>query len=239
MKDENYYQVSGWMVKRLHLKGVELVCYAIIYGFTQDGGGQLFTGSLKYLETWAGASRSTVRRALRNLVVSGLIRKEEKIINDVIFNHYSCFDEGGIIMTGGGVQNDSEGGVKMNPYNNIIDNNIDIYSTPKEKKQADIFPELSKNIKSLFRNSLLNDFKIFEKKFSEPEFQNVDLNYYFNQVRDWSDSSNTKRTAIGWAATARQFMRKDQTSKKLKTLDGQKTDESYLEYLKLGENGNY
>ena len=39
--------------------------------------------------------------------------------------------------------------------------------------------------------------------------QGCDLAYYFCAVRDWSDTSNTRRTARGWLATLRNFYRGD------------------------------
>ena len=39
--------------------------------------------------------------------------------------------------------------------------------------------------------------------------QGCDLAYYYCAVRDWSDSSNTRRTARGWLATLRNFFRGD------------------------------
>ena len=39
--------------------------------------------------------------------------------------------------------------------------------------------------------------------------QGCDLAYYFCAVRDWSDSSNTRRSARGWLATLRNFYRGD------------------------------
>ncbi len=39
--------------------------------------------------------------------------------------------------------------------------------------------------------------------------QGCDLAYYYCAVRDWSDSSNTRRTARGWIATLRNFYRGD------------------------------
>ena len=39
--------------------------------------------------------------------------------------------------------------------------------------------------------------------------QGCDLAYYYCAVRDWSDSSNTRRTARGWLATLRNFYRGD------------------------------
>jgi hypothetical protein len=35
------------------------------------------------------------------------------------------------------------------------------------------------------------------------------MEHYYNAVADWSDSSNTMRTARGWFATVRTFIRGD------------------------------
>ena len=139
--DENYFQVSGWMLNRLHLKGVQLTIFAIIYGFSQDGESK-FTGSIKYLCEFTGASKSTVMRNLQDLVAQEYLIKDELDINGVHFNHYrvnlSVIEE----LKGGGVkmippvskcappsQNDTrvvskcnQGGVKMTPNNNIYNN---------------------------------------------------------------------------------------------------------------------
>lgn len=53
VKDENYYQISGWMINKLKLKGTELQVFAIIYGFSQGEQG-VFTGSLRYLQDFTG-----------------------------------------------------------------------------------------------------------------------------------------------------------------------------------------
>ena len=68
IKDDNYYQISGWMINRLNLKGVALSAYAIIYGFTQDGENE-FTGSVQYLcDFVGGVSKPTIIKALKELV---------------------------------------------------------------------------------------------------------------------------------------------------------------------------
>lgn len=86
--DDNYFQVSGWMINRLHLKGTELAVYAIIYGFTQAES-QWFSGSRKYLADFTGvASNTTIDKCLANLVYRGLIEKKESVINGVHFNQY-------------------------------------------------------------------------------------------------------------------------------------------------------
>ena len=35
MKNENYITIQGWMVNELKLTGNDLICYALIYGFTK------------------------------------------------------------------------------------------------------------------------------------------------------------------------------------------------------------
>ena len=78
INDNNYYQVSGWMLNRLGLKSYELQAYAVIYGFTQDGQ-NWYTGSLAYLSTWLNCSRRTVINTLSSLVEKGLLIKESRI----------------------------------------------------------------------------------------------------------------------------------------------------------------
>ena len=78
INDNNYYQVSGWMLNRLGLKSYELQAYAVIYGFTQDGQ-NWYTGSLAYLSTWLNCSRRTVINTLSALVEKGLLIKESRI----------------------------------------------------------------------------------------------------------------------------------------------------------------
>lgn len=45
IRNENFYTVLGWMLNVLELKGNELIVFAIIYSFSQDGESE-FTGSL-------------------------------------------------------------------------------------------------------------------------------------------------------------------------------------------------
>lgn len=89
LNDENYYQISGWMINRLELKGVELQVFAIIYGFSQDGE-SWFGGSLNYLCDWTSASRPTIIKALKELVGKDYIIKETSEINNVTFNRYQA-----------------------------------------------------------------------------------------------------------------------------------------------------
>ena len=88
IKDENFYQIQGWMINRLGLKGAPLSIYAIIYGFSQDGENE-YTGSVQYLcDFLGGVSKPTVINALKSLVDSKHIFRREEIINGVQFNRY-------------------------------------------------------------------------------------------------------------------------------------------------------
>ena len=75
--------------------------------------------------------------------------------------------------------------------------------------------EANPNKKTLFRNSTAADRETFFKTFSGEEFAELDMEYYYQAVADWSDSSNTMRTARGWFATVRTFIRGDKEKNKL------------------------
>ena len=87
MKDENYIVVQGWMRKELGLKGYELLAYALIFGFCQDGE-STFRGSLSYVAEWLGCSKPTAISTLKNLVSKGLIERIEEPINGILFVRY-------------------------------------------------------------------------------------------------------------------------------------------------------
>jgi hypothetical protein len=86
MKD-NYLVIQGWMVSELNLSGNDLLTYALIYGFSQDGETE-FTGSINYLCKWLNCSRPTAIKSLKFLTEKNLIIKNVNTINGVSFNRY-------------------------------------------------------------------------------------------------------------------------------------------------------
>ena len=60
-----------------------------------------------------------------------------------------------------------------------------------------------------FTPSGVADVTALAKALPDLAAQGCDLAYYYCAVRDWSDSSNTRRTARGWLATLRNFYRGD------------------------------
>lgn len=117
MKNGNFYTVTGWMVNELGLSGNELVCYAIIYGFSQDGE-SMFMGSLKYLAEWMNVSKNTAINSLKSLMEKGYIRKVEATKNNVRY----CYYQDALSSQEGGIPNFGMGG--MPNFGTHINNNI-------------------------------------------------------------------------------------------------------------------
>ena len=145
IKDENYYQINGWMLNKLHLKGVALNIYAIIYGFSQDGESE-FKGSRKYLCEFTGATKPTIDKALEDLINQGLIVKKTEILNNVKFNKYQANLEtiknfaSSKETLPGSKETLLGGGKETLPNNNNIDN-IDIKKERKTASQYDAILE--------------------------------------------------------------------------------------------------
>ena len=81
IKNENYITIQGFMVNELGLKGNELTCYAIIYGFSQ--GEQYANISYTYISEWLGLTKRSVIKLVNNLIDKGLVDKTLIDNNDV------------------------------------------------------------------------------------------------------------------------------------------------------------
>jgi len=216
MKDNTYITIQSWMRDRLGLTGVDLMLYAIIYGFSQDGR-SFYAGSTKYLVEWTGVSEDSVLRHLRKLTESGiLIKKGETAYGAVKRVFYIASDPQNACGRPAKCdpydpQNAGRATRKMQVNNNSIDNNRNDIIVEKEPQ---LFVEDNTRAKNtLFRNSALaiqgNDYQPFLSRFQGGEYDNIDLVYYYHAVADWSDSKNVKRTERGWMATIRNFIRSD------------------------------
>lgn len=76
MKDDSYYVIQSFMVNELGLSGNELILYAIVYGFTQDGV-NWFYGTREYLSGCTNLSKTSVTRCLHALIDKGMIERRE------------------------------------------------------------------------------------------------------------------------------------------------------------------
>lgn len=91
----------GWYItiqqemRDLGLKGNELIVFAFLNGYSQEGQGCYF-GSLAHLQGVCGiASRQTAIDTLKSLVAKGLVNKSESVVNGVKRVYYSVCPEFG------------------------------------------------------------------------------------------------------------------------------------------------
>lgn len=82
MAKGQYVHIERFMVDDLGLSGNELITYAIVHGFSQDGE-SWFTGSAAYIAGWCGCRKQAALANLSKLVEKGLIEKREHVTNGV------------------------------------------------------------------------------------------------------------------------------------------------------------
>lgn len=172
MGDFNYLQIQKWMIDKLGLSGNELIIFATIYGFSQDGA-SVFHGSLKYLMGWASCSKSTALRALSKLIDEEYVIKHENIVGGVTLVSYSINKEGVVSKLHGGCQNETGGGVKMTPNDNIdiyTSNSIPFFNVPplKPKKKDEPKKEFAEGV-----NIRQSEYDTLVKKYGEEDTRGI------------------------------------------------------------------
>lgn len=90
VKNEHYITIQEFMVNDLELSGNELIAYALIYGFSQDGE-SYFKGSLSYVAKWLNCSKATACNILNKLADDGFLEKKEKNVNGVRLCDYTAY----------------------------------------------------------------------------------------------------------------------------------------------------
>lgn len=82
--------------------------------------------------------------------------------------------------------------------------------THKEQRES------TRERKCLFADSKFYDFDRFQKQFTDAEFENVDLLYYYNRIKNWSGGNDKKK--CDWILTAKNWMMDDNEAGKLKKI---------------------
>lgn len=249
-KIDNYITVPGFAIVELGLSGNELLCYSLIYGFTQDKETE-FKGSLYYISSALNVTRQNAKKIIDRLIDRGLIEKREMFFSGVKFCHYVANRYGVAEIATGRYQNNNRGvaeiatvGVAKTATN--IDNKDNSNDRIKDNADGGLFPDDSgfvpvvvtrprrtaEQAACLFENSRFADYNLFAAQFTSPEFANVDIVYYFHAVADWSAQKGKKMK--DWIATARNFIRGDMEKNKLHTIsnDGGALSPDAIEYLK-------
>lgn len=257
-KIDNYIHVPGFAVVDLQLSGNELLCYSLIYGFTQDQETE-FHGSLAYVASALNVTKQNAKKIIERLMDRGLLTKKEIYFSGVKFCHYVANrNNNGVAETATGYCRNNNGGIAESATH--IDN-IDNYITKDRiKNTADggLFPVeefergntfnaptterkescakekrgTAENL-CLFANSRFNRFEDFAACFIGPEFRNVDVAYYHAAVADWSAQKGKKMK--DWIATARNFMRSDMERNKLHTISQPESSIDYESFKRYCE----
>lgn len=191
VKNEHYVNIQGWMINELHLKGNELLVYAIIYGFSQAED-QVFEGSLQYLADWCGATKQGILKNLKSLLEKGYILKSETLVNGIMYCAYACVPIESLI-----VLNSVEYPIKHSLTNNIVDNketnnktiSKDIvenfsFGTKKEKpKKESMYSKCISLIVDFTDDSILRDLLIASLKLFLENSRESDKPFYTNHFK--------------------------------------------------------
>ena len=126
--------------------------------------------------------------------------------------------------------------ISNNDYNNNKSNNAKngffaFVGDIPEKEEGEKIRGTSEKNKCLFEKSRFFDFELFRKCFNTPEFEKVDLVYYYNVVKDWSASKG--RMQKDWIAQTRNIIRADYRRGQIKYT----SDSGEKKSVKLGNSG--
>lgn len=210
--DNQYINIQGWMRTKLGLTGNNLIVYAVVYGFSQDGESS-FDGSRSYISDWLGCSLPTVDKSIDFLVENKLIFKETIEKNNIKFNKFKANLS---ILNNEQPYKDALYGIKslytINNVNNVNnDNNINnvnnvinhsninncIDNIIHRENQVSSQQTTSKNIeddKSLFTKN-----QIKTKK--EPKTYEGGMYSLFRDIDRLPDTSEVKQALKGWVET--------------------------------------
>ena len=155
------------MIVDLGLSGNELIMYALIYGFSQNGEAH-FHGSLNYITTAINVTKANAKKILDRLVEKGLIKKRDVVIGGVKYCDYKvtpiegCYqndNKGGIVSAEGRYSFDNGGGIVSIPNNNI-DNNKDNNKTEEQilAEKRDKFREMCEPYVEKYGRTMINAF---------------------------------------------------------------------------------
>lgn len=225
-KSKNYIVIPGFAIAELGLSGNELIAFSIIYGFCQDGS-SVFSGSLGYLSTAMNITRQNVSNVLKRLAAKGLVEKIEKQVNGVKLCDYRI--SAGVAETitpplnqcEGSIESMTGGVAESVQHNSNKDISIDSFNNRGTTENL-----------CLFANSRFASFEAFRAQFQKPEYQQIDLYYYWQAVADWSAQGGKKKR--DWIATARNFMRGDSEKGRLHRTDGLALSPEAINYLQMG-----
>ena len=174
----NYVHIQGWMYTMGLTKLNEIIAFAIIHGFSQDGE-SCCSKAYSYISEFLMCDRRTAIRVINSLEENGFIQKEQYEINNIKFNrykvpvevvtkfHHQCQDG---VTTSDNLSPQINNNNNTNSSNSLIINNNPIPTSPQSPQgvfernsQEDIFEAFRKIYKGSKRG-LKTELENFKKK---------------------------------------------------------------------------
>ena len=219
IKQKSHIVIDAYMLQ-LGLKGNELLIYALIAGFCQDGVSECWTSQETMAEWCGGISTRAVRDILQNLITKKLITKKEclnknvkysykvvEIVPELSSNEQEVFSTQQEVFSGGDrnflpvVQELSSGNNKID---NIYDNKID-NKTKKEKKEIkEKKKDLPETKERVFKKPSVEEISSYCQE------RNNNINpeqfYDYYEANGWKINRNPMKD---WKATVRNWERNE------------------------------
>lgn len=171
MRNENFITIQWWMINELGLTGNDLICYALIYGFTQNG--SYWEYSTSYIGEWLGISKRSVIDILKRLVDYGCLDKKEYEVNGVKFCQYKA----NVVNFTSGEESSPRGGEDSSPCINTIVNKQENKENIKRKKEVS---EPTQQEHEMFED--------FRKRYKgKKRGHDTEFNFFIKQNKDWRE----------------------------------------------------
>ena len=219
IKQKSHIVIDAYMLQ-LGLKGNELLIYALIAGFCQDGVSECWTSQETMAEWCGGISTRAVRDILQNLITKKLITKKEclnknvkysykvvEIVPELSSNEQEVFSTQPELSSGGDrnffpvVQELSSGNNKID---NIYDSKIDNITIKEKKEIKEKKKDLPETKERVFKKPSVEEISSYCQE------RNNNINpeqfYDYYEANGWKINRNPMKD---WKATVRNWERNE------------------------------
>lgn len=172
LKESKYLVIQQWMISKLKLNNNNLLIFALIYGFSQEGQGE-FYGSLSYICDFLNISRTSAINCLKSLVSNKLLKITKEELGET--KHYTVNMNYIISILTGTTEIDNK---KCTSTKNVP-THTDNVPTRTDSVSNNINNNINKNIDVNNTNVLFNDFAV------------ADSDYTIIDNIDFTNSTNT------------------------------------------------
>ena len=203
---EKYFIIYDFMTEKLKLKGAQLLVYALVFGFCQNGRG-VYDGSISYLAKRTGISKRSITNILKSLVEKQLLIKKEKYDNNIKFCTYE--------ITSPPVQKFPYPMEKTSPgYGKNFTGGMEKTSPNNKDNNKEYIKDNNKGITPLgiYNNVYLSDEQFEKLKTSYPNDYMEKINYFSEYVEATGKKySNHYLTIDMWAKRDEKNMKKEES----------------------------